>query len=646
MVVGFLFLASACSGATLGERPGPSAAGGSANAPNAGRSPSAERAAGSTVSAPVGAEPDCADPAPVYADGQRTDRQACDGSDYTVVSLADDWTPRLLRESPELGERGQQPYRDTYLALANEDFGALDDEDGERRFLELYGIFPTRSVLQGRMDDEDRHRCHGAIDDGPLEDFDGQIRFRWDQEMRGRFAQRHERRSAYVERILEDDDNLSEPEDLEGHPEHGALYERYLRSRRAFEAIDAAQQHLACEGSIELDEVQRGALDATTMRAMRAFQRKHLIVGRGHLAADTVEALARDSRQLDYEATLRTLRERVADAAGLLADGSAAHAHASILGRELDPEELRFRANQPAAPNGAPDLIARATETAARALGLTSPERTPETLETLPDRVALRLPPAPHFRSRDGSRVLWAELHRGDSVGRYGRDDVVRPVLTVYALDGDEPVALVRWPTTIGGVKEAENEAGWVREKYFESPTGEFVWRDVVASPAWLPPPSTPDEALTLGPSSDWRPNEDLLRPGYQSAYGLAMLVHHRPRETGEGEINMLDQGIRSHGSVSYRSIVRGTSHGCHRLYNHLAVRLASYLLAHRRHVRQGNEAVSYRRVVRHNGQSATISVRSRGYFYELDPPVQVLVVDGAAPGPADEPARFTLLDE
>ena len=53
---------------------------------------------------------------------------------------------------------------------------------------------------------------------------------------------------------------------------------------------------------------------------------------------------------------------------------------------------------------------------------------------------------------------------------------------------------------------------------------------------------------------------------------------------------------MRAHGSVSYGSILRGTSHGCHRLYNHLAVRLTGFLVRHRAHIRRGSIPARYLR--------------------------------------------------
>ncbi|MEM6959178.1 MAG: hypothetical protein AAF645_26080, partial [Myxococcota bacterium] len=96
-----------------------------------------------------------------------------------------------------------------------------------------------------------------------------------------------------------------------------------------------------------------------------------------------------------------------------------------------------------------------------------------------------------------------------------------------------------------------------------------------------------------------------------------------------EAQPRFFDQGIRVHGSVSYRSMTTGTSHGCHRLFNHLAVRLASFVLRHRTFVRHGQVTVRYRRKVRGHD----FRIRSRGYRYELTPPVPVHVLEGRLRG-------------
>jgi hypothetical protein len=129
----------------------------------------------------------------------------------------------------------------------------------------------------------------------------------------------------------------------------------------------------------------------------------------------------------------------------------------------------------------------------------------------------------------------------------------------------------------------------------------------------------------------------DLLGPSYASAFGMVMLTHHRVDQR-EGKTFFTDQGIRTHGSVSYGSIEEGESHGCHRLYNHRAVRLASFLLKHRRHERRGPIAFDLRRNYIWSGRSFPVHFDNRGYRYELTPPIEVNVTRGQIVGDNKRP--------
>ena len=80
------------------------------------------------------------------------------------------------------------------------------------------------------------------------------------------------------------------------------------------------------------------------------------------------------------------------------------------------------------------------------------------------------------------------------------------------------------------------------------------------------------------------------------------------------------DEGIRTHGSVDYMSIMRRHSHGCHRMHNHIAVRLMSFVLEHRPHTRYGQQPMVYRRefefeevTVRHGVRQGWLQLRARG---------------------------------
>ena len=362
-----------------------------------------------------------------------------------------------------------------------------------------------------------------------------------------------------------------------------------------------------------------------------------MIPSAGILDSETREALLTDSRELDFRTLLRALRERVVDATGLVEDGSALDAWEPILGRFVDSVEYRHALRAEPVPNGAPDLIARATEAAAAALGWTSPDSAARSLaHGVPPRVALRLPPRPAYHS--AAMQLRAEIDRGDVWTSYPLDAEGRPrpspaknrpTFTLYAKTAGGDVPLVRWPTTIGAWKEEKLDEESVELRYKASPVGPFFWRDLVVAPAWFPPPTTPDrELVRRGPDGRWRGDQDAVGPGYRSAYGLVALIHDRAVVTGAGT-TLADVEIRTHGSGNYRSILRGSSHGCHRLFNHLAIRLASFLLAHPEHERHGVIDERYARVVHWKGRTLKVRAESRGYRYELEPAVPVNVLPG-----------------
>lgn len=215
-----------------------------------------------------------------------------------------------------------------------------------------------------------------------------------------------------------------------------------------------------------------------------------------------------------------------------------------------------------------------------------------------------------------------------------------RPTFTLFARTPEGDVALVRWPTTIGAWKEEKVDEDAVALRYKASPVGRAYWRDLVAAPAWFPPPTTPDrELVRWGADDGWAPDEDAVGPGYRSAYGLVALLHFRALEGGDGAEELSDMAIRTHGSGNYRSILRGSSHGCHRLFNHLAIRLGSYLLAHHGHEREGVIAEGYSRTLHWKGQILKLRVAGRGYRYELQPPIPVDVLPGRRVGTHPRPA-------
>ncbi|MFN9808090.1 MAG: hypothetical protein ACK6CU_00475 [Deltaproteobacteria bacterium] len=592
----------------------------------------------------------------LYVEGRVSERVCASDAEargLTVIELSNAYAPHVFDEAPGLGEAGVLPYRAAYVALADEDWQALPEDIDPERYLELFGISPTFRVLASRLGDSDRHACHAAIDDTSLLASAGTLRT-WttpvaEQRTRQRQVRFHE---AHFERERARF-GLASIEELEGRTAHTAALRTFLRNRERIRAIEALQDHLLCDRLLDARRYSRGIFDTRTAIALATSQRMHVVVAAGTLDVASRQALAEDSREADFRAVLRALRERVVDATGVIEDGSARNAWGTVLGRQLDPAEMRDPVGHDPLPNGAADWISPATEDAARALGWTSPDgflrfaRGQEGGEGIPPRAAVQLPPRPRYHGLH--MELRAEIDRGDvwfdypytSEGRRrGQPVRLRPTLTLLGRDGAEEVALVRWPTTIGGWKPERTRAGGLGLRYKESPAGPRLWRDIVAAPAWLPPPSTPDDELVRrGPRGRYVANTALFGPGYRSAYGLAMVMNHRvlpPRAEGEAP-TLYDEGVRAHGSVSYGSILRGTSHGCHRLYNHLAVRMMGFLLAHRTHVRHGAMQVRYGRQARSPTGVVTVWIRSRGYRYELTPPLEVNVLRGRVLGVVQE---------
>jgi hypothetical protein len=295
----------------------------------------------------------------------------------------------------------------------------------------------------------------------------------------------------------------------------------------------------------------------------------------------------------------------------------------------------------PAAPNPAPDLISVATEAAAKQLGWTDHEKVLAFLNryTKGVRVAIALPPPPEYHA--SHMDLAAVIDRGDVYyddAPIPRTPARRPNLVIYPNDKGTKRALVRWPTTIGGWSDVMMPGGWVAQKWKESDIGPRIWRDLYAAPTWLPPKTTPDRDL-VKPLWDgrWDLKRSIMGPGPRAAFGMVLLPHLNVVKLPNGKEHIWDNGIGTHGSASVTSIVNGTSHGCHRLYNQLAVRLADFLLRHRDHVVKGQEPVWWQRLVQYKG-TFFAKIDTRGFLYEMTPPIQVEVTKGTIRTPRKTP--------
>lgn len=518
-----------------------------------------------------------------------------DAAKMTTIDLSDSFIPLVLRIDEGRSHGGPDPYVAKVRQLADE-----QGNSGENRNLELFGIFPTFRVLRARMLEHSRHRCEELLDKRAL---------------RG------------AARAFRGDGS----------------------ARRDPAVVNVLQELLRCQQLLP-SSAQPRVMDFASITGLRAFQRRNMLLAWGTIDLATERMLMLSSLERDYEAVLRALRERVVAATGLIEDGTASATQGLVVGRLLDDPGMRAAASAGPLPNGAPDLVSGATDAAARALGWTSAESTRAWFAACSadyfrdGRVALSLPPPPNYTSShmdvrveiDRGDVWYDYPYRSDGTRR-SQPITRRPTLVLFTRVGDTDIPLVRWNTTIGGWQPEKIDTGEIAFRYKESGVGFRLWRNVVAFPAWLPPDSTPDrELMRRTGSGRYQAKQALLGPGYESAYGLVMMPHLEPVTSPNREVSEVryrDHGVRTHGSVNYRSILGGYSHGCHRLFNHLALRLSSYLLMHRVHQTQGNLTTHYRRAVFHGGWSDTLKVSSRGYSYELTPPVPVQVHEGTVRG-------------
>jgi hypothetical protein len=546
----------------------------------------------------------------------------------TIIDLTDEWTPTLFKPTAD----GQVPeFRARYLELAAEQ-GEKGGGKGIDALAELYGIVPALSIVRARLADDQRHACQAAVDASPIRALD----HTFSQDDKDKVRAQNTGR-LWLAKQLDKERTKRKLADIAALETDPTWHERFIRWRELDEThrgLVAAQQKLRCEGWLGDKDVD-GGFTWRTGDAVESFQRRNFLMPTERLDADTREAMLLDSRELDFRLALRVLRERVTEATGLLEDGTAGDGPRPILGRLLDPPAMRAARGHTPMPHAAPDLVGEATEAAALQLGWTSPSAVREFLERYPGgaRVAIALPAAPPYHA--AHMDLSVVIDRGDvwydeSPPRAGRRVARRPTLVVYAQDGATKRPLVRWPTTIGGWAEQRLPSGRTVQKWKESDVGPRIWRDVTAAPTWLPPKTTPDKELTKNLyNGNWALKDDIFGPGPRSAYGMVLIEHLEQVKLRDGSIRLDDNGIGTHGSASVTSIVNGTSHGCHRLYNQLATRLGNFLLQHRTYVAKGEQKVTYRRTVWHNDQSFRAAIDTRGFQYELTPPVPVDVTKG-----------------
>ncbi len=373
----------------------------------------------------------------------------------TVVDLGDDWLPYVFSEEP--GK--PQPLRPYLIDLANGRLrpGRAYARAREDHFFEAFGIFPSPSLLRRRLADGKRHACHARVKDAVLKDLPPKNVIPAEE------AEKVPNPNAAA---------VAAGEAPAMIPTGRTVSPRPLTPTEK-RAVIAMQAHLRCEEVLS-GRATAGRMDRRTVEGLKAYQHLQMLADNGNIDLETRSALLGDSREQDFRALLRVLRERVADATGLIEDGSALGVLGEVQGRQLDTAEFSplpvapspaassspapalatspvasvalpvappavATTKAPAAPTAkivaAPDLIAAATQAASQALGWTSPEavlsspltaapdpeRRPAPRKStrkvpapLPAAVALRLPPPPSYHSPN--MELRAEIDRGEVV--------------------------------------------------------------------------------------------------------------------------------------------------------------------------------------------------------------------------------------
>ncbi|MDD5306275.1 MAG: L,D-transpeptidase [Deltaproteobacteria bacterium] len=513
------------------------------------------------------------------------------------------------------------------------------------RFLEVYGIPPSLSVLKRRAQEELTRPCLADVDMDAIRRFDGFVTYTnipAAEEMaeRGRTMDRKMR--ATMEKL-----GVTDPLQLPKMPE-AKMAESLVNIAVRHEAIAAAQKMLVCEGLFAPGSEKNyhaGGLDWKTHQAISEFERKNRVFGWGFFGKETLDALKRTPAERFYDAFLRVLNERVADAAGIIEDGTA---------EGLEGEKAVYK-DEKGVVHAVPNLVAEDTALVLKHMGLTTPDKVAAFLKGRSDAeldqlfVAVPLPGKPPYYSE--KMDLHAVIDRGDIWYDYpfapdGREKVFprkrMPMLTLFVRWNGQDIPLAKMNTTVGGWRSELAPDGYEYYKYKNSDVGSRVWKDVIAGPVWLPPETTPLGDMVKSVIYKGRevkvPNYDEFGPWYASAYGLVAGFHMRPVPRRNGETDYWDNGIRTHGSVDYMSILRRHSHGCHRLYNHLAIRLFDYVLRHRPFKRVGEVPAGYSTKFEKDGETYTISLESKGYKYELVEPLPVDVLTGRIRGAQHTP--------
>jgi len=577
-----------------------------------------------------------------YIKGQRRlmDIDEARSFGLTIVDLSDDWVPYIFwDQTPGKDDQSPNTYQAHYVDLANDriDVDGVKLGKKDRNYLEVFGIPPTLSVVQRRFVSDDQKECFKELDFETFKEYFGSIRVVDPATSKREQRKFYGARGAYKKALRKA--GVADLDALLKVSKYRSVAERYRKWKWRTDAIRGAQKRLVCEGLFgkRTPRIKPGVMDWGIRQALRRFERKHNVYGWGMLLKNTLAAMGRTARENNYESLRRVLTERVIGATGVLEDGTIKKSKY----KTAAGEKIKVR-----------NMVQEMSDAIMEELGLTDADRAHAFITSFKEEdfkrmyVAVRLPKLPDYYS-DHMDLQWV-IDRGDvwydfpnkfnprgKIIRQGRSRY--PHATLYVTWDEQRIPLVRWRTTIGGW-QPEMRHGFEYYKFKVSDVGPRVWKNIIAGPVWVPPHNTPPDDMVkrrlVRGRSERIVGHHTFGPGYASAYGLVAAFH----VTKAGH----DNQVRTHGTVNYMSInsSQGFSHGCHRLYNFRAVRLFSFVLRHRPFTRKGQSKLSYQHRFEFQGEEFQLDLRTRGYYYEMTPPVPVNVLEGNIRGTLQQPVE------
>ena len=568
----------------------------------------------------------------------------------TVVDLSDAWVPSVIDD--HAGPKGAtlvNPYHAIYVGLAADrtDGDGQPLAAGERNYLELYGIPPSLSVLRRRFLEDARRDCAATFDPEKLLAVD-EVRT-WGASTEAKELAKQAARGARLEaaRVAAGAATLealaaADPRTAKDVKERL----RFLAERSAFAE---AEKRLVCEGLLDPVEAQerqlrhgdadrdalvpaeaRGhgsgrhqARDAGGAGAAAARERPAGAPTRPHRARHARRRLCRGWQRLRRRSPGRRARRpdlsrcgrrappRSGSGDALAGRGAADAGDRDARGRRGVLPAARARRFQVAQGRGAAAAGARVLRTGDGSLRRDRPWRRlvrlpvrrqgaarPAAARALPD-----LHPVRQMARGEGSARALADHRRGLAAGARLRRAGVLPLQGL----GRRSAGLAPHRRRAGLDPPSSSPlASFVKEKRVNG-----IYARVT--------------------------NYDETGPGYLSAYGLAAAIHEEMRRGPDGA-RFFDNGIRTHGSFDYLSLRGRFSHGCHRLYNQQAMRLFSFVLGHRKMRVVGSVPLGFRRTFYSQGEVFEMRLPSRGFYYELDPPLPVDVLAGTIKGTLQKP--------